>query len=62
MKFCLIIDILLLLESFEKFRDIMFEKYKLDPSWPITTHSSSLKCKKKTELLTKINAINKSES
>ena len=32
MKLYLLVDVLLLLEVFEKFRDTMFKDYKLDPS------------------------------
>ena len=58
MQFHLITDVLLLLEVFEKFRDFMFEKYKLDPSQFITTPSITmaaalLKCKKTFDQLTK---------
>ena len=42
MKLYLIIDLLLLLEVFEKFRDTMFENYKQDPSWFIPTPSLAM--------------------
>ena len=62
MKLYLIVDVLLLLEVFEKFRDTKFVKYKLDPSWLITTLSLTmavvlLKSKKKIDLITKIDVI-----
>ena len=37
MKLYLLVDVLLLLEVFERFRDTMFDKYKLDPRWFVTT-------------------------
>ena len=59
MNLHLMVDVFLGLEGFEKFRDTMFEKYKLYPSWFVTTPflviaAALLKCKKKYDLLTKI--------
>ena len=66
MKLYLIVDVPLLLEVFEKFRDTVFQKYKLDPSWLITTPylaiaDAILKCRKKIILLTKIYIVTEIE-
>ena len=42
MKIYLLVDVLLSLEVFERFRDTVFKKYKLDPSWFITTLSLAM--------------------
>ena len=67
MELYLLVDVLLLSEVFEKFRDTIFETYKLDPSWFMTTPSLAmsaalLKCKKKIDLLTDIDVITEIES
>ena len=67
MKLYLLIDVLLLLEVFERFRDTIFETYKLDPIWFITTpflamSAALLKNKKKIDLLTDIDAITEIQS
>ena len=44
MELYLLVDVLLLLEVFERFRDTIFKTYKLDPSWFITTPSQCNVC------------------